>query len=375
MTVESLHLGAFKSRESATVHTNRIMARGNRRNVQEEEEVDEDDGEEEEEEEDFGDLEDEDEADPLAHLPDYVLARVEQLQVLHATRESLVSDYQKERAVLEKKYESIFKPLYADRAAIVQGHKDNEIAELSSSTTDNKETAEPDVPVDAAAADRLKGVPQFWASAMTHQDSIGELITVEDVDCLEHLLDVTCELRDDGKGYTLYFTFEPNDYFTNTVLTKTYVVPNLLVSESEPMLKQVLGDKIDWKHGKSLTHKIVKKKQRGKGKHAGQVRTINKQEELESFFHWFSPPPMPATNDENMDEEEAERLEEIFESDFDVAQAFRCHLIPNAVRWFADQVSLLMLFTQSRNEFALFSLGQWLFAFSGGRPGRGGKWQ
>jgi nucleosome assembly protein 1-like 1 len=353
------------------------MARGNRRSVQEEEEVEEEDGEEDEEEE-FGDLEDDDDdADPLAHLPDYVLARVEQLQVLHATRESLVSDYQKERAALEKKYESIFKPLYADRAAIVQGHKDNEIAALSSSSlsstaNDAKEAEEQDVPVDAA--DRLKGVPQFWASAMTHQDSIGELITVEDVDCLEHLMDVTCELRDDGKGYTLYFTFEPNDYFTNTVLTKTYVVPNLLITESEPMLKQVLGDKIDWKPGKSLTHKIVKKKQRGKGKHTGQVRTINKQEELESFFHWFSPPPMPATNDENMDEEEAERLEEIFESDFDVAQAFRCHLIPNAVRWFADQVSYLMLLHFFAMG-ALFSLGQWVFAFSGRRTGRGGKWQ
>lgn len=40
---------------------------------------------------------------------------------------------------------------------------------------------------------------------------------------------------------------------------------------------------------------------------------------------------------EAMDEEEAERLEELFDGDYDIAQAFRSHIIPNAVLWFTGQ--------------------------------------
>ena len=34
---------------------------------------------------------------------------------------------------------------------------------------------------------------------MTQMESIGELITEEDVDCLEHLQDITCTDKPDGK--------------------------------------------------------------------------------------------------------------------------------------------------------------------------------
>jgi nucleosome assembly protein 1-like 1 len=81
---------------------------------------------------------------------------------------------------------------------------------------------------------------------------------------------------------------------------------------------------------------MVKKKQRGKGKHAGQVRTVHKREELDSFFKWFEPPDMPPM--ESMDEDGAEELEEIFEEDFDLAMAFRTQIIPKAVLWFTGEV-------------------------------------
>lgn len=309
------------------------MARGGRRNEPAPAVAHEDDDEDDEDDEGLESDED-DEEDPMAHLPAYVLTRVEKLQDLHIAREAIMQDYMKERAALEGKFQSLFQPLYADRAAIVQGQKDDEIRSSSiSAVVPEEEVSEEE--------ERVKGVPQFWACAMTHMDTIGELITVEDVDCLEHLTNITCVDRDDGKGFTLAFDFAPNDYFTNAVLTKTYEVPNLLVSD-EPMLKQVKGDTILWKKGKSLTHKTVTKKQRGKGKQAGQVRTVAKEEEKESFFHWFTPPEMPANAaDNSMDEEEADRLEEIFDGDYDVAQAFRCHLIPKAVLWFTGQVSTL----------------------------------
>jgi nucleosome assembly protein 1-like 1 len=277
------------------------------------------------------DDDDEDEEDPLLHLPAYVLSRVEKLQQLNEERDKVMEDYQKERAALEKNFEEKLKPLYNQRASIVRGKQDEAIAEEFKSKSGNEEPRDP-------MPDDVVGIPQFWACAMTQMETIGELITEEDVDCLEHLQDVTCVDREDGKGFTLSFFFAPNDYFSNTVLTREYEVPNLLLSD-EPLLKNVRGTKIDWKPSRSLTHQPVKKKQRGKGKNAGQMRTVTKTEEKESFFNWFTPPEMPSMD--SMDEEEAERLEEIFDNDYDVAQAFRFHVIPKAVSWFSGKVSLL----------------------------------
>jgi len=156
------------------------------------------------------------------------------------------------------------------------------------------------------------------------------------VDCLDHLTDVTCTDFPDGLGFELHFYFTPNPFFSNTVLTKRYEVPNLL-TEDEPILKNVTGTEINWKKNQSLTFREVTKKQRKKGgPNAGQVRTIKKKERTESFFHFFTPPKMPALMDV-MDEDEADAVEEAFDHDYDVAQAFRGHLIPKAVLWFTGE--------------------------------------
>lgn len=275
-------------------------------------------------------VEEEASEDPLAHLPGYVLSRVEKLQELDKKRNVVMEKYLEERAALEQKFQAILKPFYKERASVVRGEQDELIAHRFKTESGENRVPSPEDEV---------GVPQFWACAMTQMETIGELITEEDVDCLESLLDITCEDHEDGKGFTLSFHFGTNDYFTNSVLKKNYVVPNLLLSD-EPLLKGVQGTTIEWKPGRSLTFRTVKKKQRGKGKNAGQVRTVTKVEEKESFFNWFSPPEMPDMD--TMDEEEAERLEELFDNDYEVAQAFRCDLIPRAVLWFSGTVSLTL---------------------------------
>ena len=60
-----------------------------------------------------------------------------------------------------------------------------------------------------------------------------------------------------------------------------------------------------------MTQKVVKKKQRMKGK--GQVRTIQKTIKEDSFFNFFSPPLMPE-DEESVDEE----LEALLTTDFEV---------------------------------------------------------
>ena len=142
------------------------------------------------------------------------------------------------------------------------------------------------------------------------------------MDCLDHLTDITCTDFPVGLGFELTFHFSPNAFFTNTTLTKQYEVPNLL-TEDEPILKNFTGTTINWKNSQALAFTEITKKQCKKGgPNGGQVRTITKKERVKSYFHFFTPPKMPALVDV-MAEEEADAVEEAFDHDYDEAQAFR----------------------------------------------------
>lgn len=270
-----------------------------------------------------------DEDDPMAHLPSYIVGRVGRLRELHEKQDGIMEKYLEERAALEQKFSAQLKPLHDERACVIRGDKDDEI------TTKEEKGGEGGNGDGGDSQPKVKGIPQFWLCAMTNAEVVGELVTESDVDCLEKLMDITCDDDKDGKGFTLKFHFAPNDYFYDSVLTKKYVVPNLLLSD-EPILKNVEGCTIQWKPDRSLTFQQIKKKQRGKGKHKGQVRTVTKKEDKESFFRWFDPPKLPSM--ETMDEEEADAAEELFDQDYEVAQAFRRNIIPNAVLWFTGEV-------------------------------------
>jgi nucleosome assembly protein 1-like 1 len=260
---------------------------------------------------------DEDDDDGLV-LPECVQQRVDKLKMLNDQREDLMKDYLIERVKLEAKYHELSQPLYQQRKEIVLGMMDDEIANEYNGDTDGNDIA--------------KGIPQFWVVALSQMPVTAQMITERDINCLGYLQDVTCSDHESGEGFTLTFHFAPNDYFENETLTKRYDVPNLLTAD-EPILKNVEGCDIRWKSGKSLTFVEVSKQQRGKGKNTGQVRTVTRKEKSESFFHFFTPPKMPSLD--TMDEQEAVSLEAAFEEDYDIAQAFRSHVIPKAVMWFA----------------------------------------
>eukprot|EP00522_Entomoneis_paludosa_P003328 CAMPEP_0172471326 /NCGR_PEP_ID=MMETSP1065-20121228/67760_1 /TAXON_ID=265537 /ORGANISM="Amphiprora paludosa, Strain CCMP125" /LENGTH=361 /DNA_ID=CAMNT_0013229421 /DNA_START=963 /DNA_END=2048 /DNA_ORIENTATION=- len=293
---------------------------------------DEDEDGDENDEEDLGDDDGDDDLDsdnPMIHLPEYVVKRVEKIKELSSARDAIMEQYLTERAELEKRFAGLVKPIYNERHLVVCGEKDQDIAQETGSR--------PDPDVDEV----LKGIPHFWVTCISNHETAGEIVTEQDVDCLESLQDVICEDDPDGKGFTLSFVFGPNDYFHDKVLTKRYEVPNLLLSD-EPLIKSVEGSAIQWKDEEEhcLTHRQIQKKQRGKGKKAGQVRTVTKTEKKESFFHWFDAPKMPNNSQvENMDEEEVEQIEELFSDDFEIAQAFRSELIPNAVVWYTGEAS------------------------------------
>ncbi|KAL7549111.1 hypothetical protein ACHAWF_012381 [Thalassiosira exigua] len=314
--------------------------------VQVEEVDDDDDGDDEEDDADEDADDEEGLNEFLSLLPRPVLPRIDRLKSIDARRDEILEEYRKERAALELKFGARMKPLYEERRGVVNGELDEDIEReakeakaAGEESLETKEDSEDNEEEGEGRNQDVKGIPQFWACAMGHVDVVAELITEADVDCLDHLTDITCTDFPDGLGFELAFHFSPNDFFTNATLTKKYEVPNLL-TEDEPILKNVTGTTINWKPRRSLTYREVTKKQRRKGgRGAGQIRTVTKRERTESFFHFFTPPRMPGLQ-EVMDEEEADDVEDAFDHDYDVAQAFRGHLVPRAVLWFTGEAMM-----------------------------------
>ena len=109
----------------------------------------------------------------------------------------------------------------------------------------------------------MVGIPQFWVCSMGHMESVVELITESDIDCVENISDLTCRDFEDSTGFELRFTFDikANKYITDEILIKIYQVPNLLLDD-ECILNNVTGYNIHWKKGRRLTCRDVKKNHR-----------------------------------------------------------------------------------------------------------------
>lgn len=257
----------------------------------------------------------------IDQLPLAVQMRIEKLEALHEEREKTMKEYFEERAKLEAKYQALAKPLYQKRADIISGKLDTEIAK----EMEGEESGAAD------DEDAARGIPQFWTLALAHADALADLMTENDLTCLESLQDIQCVDDENGEGFTLTFHFSENEFFENSVLTKRYEVPNLLLGD-EPILKNVSGCEIKWNEGKDLTYVEKTQKQKGKGKNSGQVRIVKKKEKAESFFHFFTPPTMPSMD--KMTEEDALRLESEFDTDYSIAQVLRSKLIPDAIMWY-----------------------------------------
>ncbi|PPD98000.1 hypothetical protein GOBAR_DD04939 [Gossypium barbadense] len=155
-----------------------------------------------------------------------------------------------------------------------------------------------------------KGVPDFWLTAMKNNDVLSDEITERDEGALKYLKDIKWHRIEEPKGFKLEFYFDPNPYFKNTLLTKTYH----MIDEDEPILEKAIGTEIEWYPGKCLTQKILKKKPKKGLKNA---KPITKTENCESFFNFFNPPEVP-DDDEDIDEDTAEELQNQMEQDYDI---------------------------------------------------------
>lgn len=205
----------------------------------------------------------------IESLPAPVRRRVAGLKGIQKDHSKLEAEFQEEVLQLEKKYFAKFTPLYEKRAEIVNGKAEPTEDEVKAGEADEDEEegaekADEKKEETAQPAD-IKGIPEFWLSAMKNQISLAEMITDRDESALRHLVDIRMEYLD-KPGFRLIFEFEENEFFTNKTITKTYFYQNESGYGGDFIYDHAEGDKIEWKEGKDLTVRIESKKQRNKSK-------------------------------------------------------------------------------------------------------------
>ena len=68
----------------------------------------------------------------------------------------------------------------------------------------------------------VKDVPEFWLTIFKNVDLLADMLQEHDEPILKHLTDIKVHYKEEPMGFTLEFLFTPNEYFENSVLTKTY---------------------------------------------------------------------------------------------------------------------------------------------------------
>ncbi|KAJ7708215.1 hypothetical protein B0H17DRAFT_1031924 [Mycena rosella] len=293
----------------------------------------------------------------IESLPPAVKRSVEGLKGLQVQQTDLQNQYKRECLELERKYLELQKPLYARRHAIIAGDAavtPEEIAagEAQSLKDDDEYVSlaeqEKEKKDDAAKDADVKGVPDFWLTALRNHPGLAELITERDAEALAHLTDVTLSYLPpkgaEGEfaglpGFTLSFHFAPgNPFFDHAVLTKTYIYQEQVGYSGDFVYDRAVGSKIVWKEEKDLTTEWEIKKQRNKN--TNRTRVIRKSHPTASFFNFFAPPVMPsdeAIESGEVDPEDLEEIEERLEVDYQIGEDLKEKIIPRAIDYFTGK--------------------------------------
>lgn len=146
---------------------------------------------------------------------------------------------------------------------------------------------------------------------------------------LKLLKKVEATKAEDDTKLTVVFHFAPNDYFSNEKITKHFDIDG-------DEIKKSYGDKIEWKEGKNVTVKLIKKK--NKNKKTGEKVTKTKEVKEESFFNFFN--DIEINEEEDEEDEEENQDVELLEQQYELAQHIYEEMIPYSIEMFLGVNSL-----------------------------------
>ncbi|XP_047331465.1 NAP1-related protein 2 [Impatiens glandulifera] len=211
---------------------------------------------------------DKDEEEILENVDvDFVLS-IEKLQEVQDELEKINEEASDKVLEVEQKFNEIRKPVYDKR---------NEI---------------------------IKSIPDFWLTAFLSHPALGELLTEEDGKIFKYLSSLEVEDSKDVKsGYSITFNFNPNPYFGDTKLTKTYT----FLDEGTT---KITATSINWNEGKGIPNGAVHE---NKGK---------RPRSEESFFTWFN---------ETQQKDDIVHMDDLQD---DIAEIIKEDLWPNPLTYF-----------------------------------------
>jgi len=302
--------------------------------------------------------------DKTAHLktlPESVRRRLAGMEAVHKEFLKVQMAYRDELDALRRKYMMSYAPIFHRRAALLSGESEPTAEELAGYVPSS------DAP---ASVENVRGVPYFWYHALMNNTNVRELLGMSerDKEALKYLLDISVEnlprtpekivdddadsvhddIYDGGEersvirtGYKLIFTFQPNPFFSDTVLTKTYHMHEDDAT-GEQQYDNTEATKPNWFPGKDLTVHLIKKTQRartrgGRNKRAsgGASRIVTVEEPCPSFFNFFSPPDIACAAE--MSSEDFEITSQLLHEDWSAGNIIKKDIIPLALLWYRGE--------------------------------------
>ncbi|TFK49744.1 NAP-domain-containing protein [Heliocybe sulcata] len=302
-----------------------------------------------------------DEDDYYEGLPVDVKRAIQGLRGLQVAQVGIQKEFQKEILALERKYSKSMQVLYERRKQVLLGKigvskEEIILGEVQSLKEDEDYRNLPALPVNTTTSRPAK-VEGFWLRVLKGQPDIENMIQETDEPALYHLTDMTVSYPtklsgpgDPSLAFSVNFYFSPNEFFSNSVLTKTYVykacwflhcMPTVLIAPQDEigffgqlLYSHVTADTIRWKSGKDLIKVAEEEAKKLKDDSDEEDSDSDKDDDgdddddMASFFKFFCPssritrPEDDAKVNVTGASEEDDR-DVLLEEDFDIGEALK----------------------------------------------------
>jgi len=136
--------------------------------------------------------------------------------------------YEKEYTFMKSGYDAKYIEVYNHMSAVVKGETQPDIKSTEKelyAITDSTETTE-------------VGVPLYWGTAI--KNSKYYPTNEKDDEILKHLIDIRLTYLDKF-NYKIDFEFKPNEFFTDVILTKTFIF-----DEKTEEIEKSTGTNVHW---------------------------------------------------------------------------------------------------------------------------------
>ncbi len=200
-------------------------------------------------------------------VKDSIKAKLLAVGDIHLEYKKVENDqYGQEYDALQDKYDKQYQRIYEEIDKIVKSTEKIEISPEECTKYGITDEGEP------------KEIEDYWQKVIINSRYF--TITDKDKTIIKYIKKVDMvKFPENVNNFRVDFTFQPNEFFTQEVLSKTYEY------DKDGVLKRAIGTDIDWKSkDKNPTIERVKKKIK-KGK---KTFYDTKEEKVDSFFSFFS---------------------------------------------------------------------------------------